>query len=347
MSEALAHIPSAEKLIDDFCDYLKFERGLSGNTVRAYMLDMQAYAAWCKRAGVGLLDVSQRAIRRYLSELVQARYAATTINRHISSLKTFFKWANICELTDKNPASALSCLKASKSLPRVINSSDILALLDVYSPVGLAAAGVAETPITLRNCAILEVLYGCGVRVGEISHMRVGDVSFSGGIVRVMGKGSKERVVPINDTALEAVSRYLRFGRDKLAKKADRGVVSGVEISAGDEMNEQNAGAGGMALVGDNAANKDWLFLSTRGNRMSEDAMRLMFKEALASAGINSSASPHAMRHTFATDVLEGGADIRSVQEMLGHASLSTTQIYTHVTPERLKDALRLAHPRS
>jgi integrase/recombinase XerD len=343
MSEPSEHIPFAEKLIDDFCDYLRFERGLSANTTRAYMLDMQAYVAWCERSGVGMLDVSQRAIRRYLSELVQAKYAPTTINRHISSLKTFFKWANICELTDKNPASALSCLKASKSLPRVINSSDIVALLDVYSPAGLAAAGAAETPVTLRNCAILEVLYGCGVRVGEISHMHVGDVSFAEASVRVMGKGSKERIVPINDTALEAVSRYLRFGRDKLAKKDAEGDAG----STGEGVDARAAATGGLAQSRAFASNGDWLFLSTRGNRMSEDAMRLMFKEALARAGIGSSASPHTMRHTFATDVLEGGADIRSVQEMLGHVSLSTTQIYTHVTPERLKDAMRLAHPRS
>jgi integrase/recombinase XerD len=311
-----------------FATYLAAEKGYSQNTVDAYSIDIRAYLDWCVRAGQDFLEITPRALRRHLSELVQAKYSHATINRHLSSLKTFFRWANLAGLTQNSPASALTNLKSSKHLPHVLQESEVLALLDVYSPATLAAVGTLETPSTMRNRAILELLYATGTRIGEVSHLLMGDIAFAAAEVKLMGKGSKERIVPVNDMALEALQRYIDYARPKLAKANKRA---------------EGADAGNVEGEGDGA---HWLFLSTRGNRMSEAAMRKMFEHACMLAGVDKAATPHAMRHTFATDVLDGGADIRSVQEMLGHASLSTTQIYTHVTPERLKAAVAQAHPR-
>jgi integrase/recombinase XerD len=321
---AKAATVDSDVVLSRFATYLAAEKGYSQNTIDAYTTDIRAYLDWCARSNQDFLELTPRMLRRHLSELVQARYSHATINRHLSSLKTFFRWANLAALTQNSPASALSNLKASKHLPHVLQESEVLALLDLYAPATLVAAGTSETPSTMRNRAILELLYATGARIGEVSHLRMGDVAFAAAEVKLMGKGSKERIVPVNDMALEALQRYIDYARPKLAKA-------------------KKHAEGAADFEGEGV---QWLFLSTRGNRMSEAAIRKMFEHACVLAGVDVAATPHAMRHTFATDVLDGGADIRSVQEMLGHASLSTTQIYTHVTPERLKAAVAQAHPR-
>lgn len=295
-------------LIDSFSAALAVERNASAHTVRSYRTDLNDFARWTQRAGVDPLTLSHRQLRLYLSELDRARYSRTTVNRRMSSLRSFYSWLNITGVTDVNPAAAMQGPRLAKGLPRVIPAADMARILAVHSG--------DETPSGMRDQAILEFLYACGARISEASSLIAADVDFAQKQVKVFGKGSKERILPLHDMAVESMRRYAWLARPELA-----------------------AAKGGQQAQGR-------FFLSTRGNPMGPDAMRKMFKSTLAQAGVDPSYTPHDMRHTFATDLLEGGADLRSVQEMLGHASLSTTQIYTHLTAGRLKDIHAKAHPR-
>uniref|UniRef100_UPI00248EA316 tyrosine-type recombinase/integrase n=2 Tax=Eggerthella TaxID=84111 RepID=UPI00248EA316 len=210
------------------------------------------------------------------------------------------------------PASILQGPKQPKSLPHVIRASDMVKLLTVYSKRDIAGRERDQSSIDMRNQALLEFLYACGARVSEASGLLASNVDFASGQVKVFGKGSKERIVPLHDMAVSSMCVYATTARPLILR--DRTC--------------------------------DYFFVSTRGNRMGTDAIRKMFKEALRQAGLDETLSPHDMRHTFATDLLDGGADLRSVQEMLGHASLSTTQIYTHLSPGRLKQVHARTHPR-
>ncbi|MBR2789595.1 MAG: tyrosine-type recombinase/integrase, partial [Eggerthellaceae bacterium] len=201
--------------------------------------------------------------------------------------------------------------KKPKSLPHTIRSTDMQKLLSVYAAFDGSGAAIERSPQELRDGALLEFLYACGARVSEASGLKLTDVDFAQGQVKVFGKGMKERYIPLHPTSLKVMKRYLLEARPLLARQPS-----------------------------------DYFFLSDTGKQMNTDVIRRMYKRALGLAGLDLSLSPHAMRHTFATDVLDGGADLRSVQEMLGHASLSTTQIYTHVSTARLKDVHHQALPR-
>lgn len=301
--------PEHEALLQGFYDFLSVEQHDSPHTVRAYQTDTRAYLKWCERNDFEPLSITHQLLRLYLAELDAARYERSTINRHLSALKGFYQWLIISRQIDANPAAILQGPKQTAKLPRVVSASELEALLNAFVPPD------GETPDALsrRNTALLEFLYACGARVGEAATLTCDRVDFSRGLVQVIGKGNKERIIPLHALALERMSEYLRLARSE--------------------------------LLGNK--NHSFFFVSTRGNALSTAAIRRVFKEALRRAGIDESLSPHAMRHTFATDVLSGGADLRSVQEMLGHASLSTTQIYTHLTPKHLKETHRLAHPRS
>ena len=296
-----------ETLIDGFAGSLSAERNASAHTIRSYCADLGDFSRWAKRANVNPLTLSHRQLRLYLSELDRARYSRKTVNRRLSSLRSFYAWLNVTGVTDVNPAAAMQGPRSGKSLPRVIPPSDMAAILGVHAQ--------DETPAGLRNQAILEFLYACGARISEASTLLSSNVDFASKNVKVLGKGSKERIIPIHDVALDSLRRYAWLARPELAVKGEDGA-------------------------------QGRFFLSTRGNPMGPDAMRKMFKAVLLEAGVDPAYTPHDMRHSFATDLLEGGADLRSVQEMLGHASLSTTQIYTHLTPGRLKDVHTRAHPR-
>lgn len=298
---------------DAFCESLVVERGLSGHTVRNYRADLADYLRWAWRQGLDPLAVTHKQLRLYLGELDQARYARTTVNRRLSSLRGFFRWLELCGLVDADPASVLQGPKAPKSLPKVIRPADMARLLSVHGPVGPDGAPRQQTPEDLRDLAVLELLYACGARVSEASGLRLADADLERCQVKVLGKGSKERIIPIHELAVGAMRDYAAIARPQLL---------GTKRS-------------------------ELFFVSSRGNRYTPDAIRKMFKAALRQAGLDEGLSPHAMRHTFATDMLTGGADLRSVQEMLGHASLSTTQIYTHVSPERLRAVHAQAHPRA
>jgi site-specific recombinase XerD len=206
-------------------------------------------------------------------------------------------------VVDSDPSSVISSPKSPSTLPRVIPTEDLLRLLDAPDP---------ETPVGLRDRAILELLYATGARVSEICSLDLGRLDMAQGQITVMGKGSKERTIPIHRFACERLKEYLRSGRPELRR----------------------------------SSSPDALFLSARGLRLTEDAIRRVFKKHLSAVGASNSLSPHAMRHTYATHLLEAGADLRSVQELLGHVALSTTQIYTHVSIRRLQDVHHDTHPR-
>lgn len=287
-----------------FLRHLRVERGLSENTVRAYALDLRGYLDWAARSGLDPLHVGHRQFRRYLAELSQARYAEKTISRHLSAVRSLFRYLNETGIVQTNPAAAAASPKLHPGLPRKTAQSDVERLLSVCE---------LDTPEGLRDQAFLELLYASGARISELARLKVPDVDLDTMEARLFGKGSKERIVPLYPVAVQAVSRYLREGRPALLK------------------------AGAIAA----------LFVSTRGAAMSADALRRVFKRRAAQAGLDPSLHPHDIRHAFATELVEGGADLRSVQEMLGHASLSTTQVYTHLSLSHMKDVYRQAHPRS
>lgn len=303
---------AARALLDGFRDHLAYERNLSAHTVKAYTEDVESYLRWAERAGIPPLDPGRRGARLYLADLDRAGYARKTSNRHLSALKGFFGWACAKELIEADPMSSLRGPKSEKRLPKVLSQDDMARLLRVHAELAQDAPSPTARAKELRDQAVLELSYACGARISEISGLEIQRVDMRERQVRLLGKGSKERIVPMHEVAVRTLSAYLSDGRPHLARP-----TSG-----------------------------DWVFLSTRGRRYSEDAIRLMFKRTLAQAGLDGIYTPHDMRHTFATDVLAGGADLRSVQEMLGHVSLSTTQIYTHLTPERLQEAHHQAHPR-
>lgn len=292
--------------IERFCDYLAGVRSLSPNTVRAYHTDLVAYHAWVAREGVRPLSVTHRELRRYLGELTRARYSAKTLNRHLSALRGLYRWMVREGICPSEIATAVASPKLSRGLPHAMSAQDAVRLVESCDDF---------TPEGLRDRAFLELLFATGARISEMSALRVGDVDFASCQVRLFGKGSKERIVPVYEKALCQVRRYLDAGRAALLTRAK--------------------------------APTDALFISVRGNPMSADALRTRFERQVRACGLDPTLTPHAMRHTFATELLTGGADLRSVQELLGHESLSTTQIYTHLSVERLKQVTRGAHPRS
>lgn len=287
----------------EFARHLEIERGLSPNTVRAYCVDIRSYLDWAHRADLDPLEVEYRQFRRYLAELNAAGYTAKTSSRRLSAIRSFFKYLNVMGATQVNPASAASSPKIGRDLPRKTSDSDITRLLEVCD----------DDDEGLRDQAFLELLYASGARISELSVLKTGDVDFADASVRLFGKGSKERIVPLHALALETLRRYLHDARPR--------------------------------LLGDRQT--DAFFVSTRGNAMSADGLRRVFKRRAAQAGLDPKLHPHDMRHAFATDLVEGGADLRSVQEMLGHASLSTTQVYTHLSLRHMKDVYKRSHPRS
>ncbi|HBT95522.1 MAG TPA: integrase [Coriobacteriia bacterium] len=295
-----------QTLKNSFLTGLRVERNLSEHTVRAYETDLNDLISWLERERIGYTEISQRKIRAYLSDLERARYSRKTINRRLSAIKSFYAWLDENKLIDSNLLDTVSGPKLSKRLPVTLVSEDVGRLLSVSD---------TSTPAGLRNQAIIELIYACGARISEIAGLTVSDVDFARMQVTVMGKGSKQRSIPLHKLALRTLHEYLALARPELAK------ASKIATSA--------------------------FFLSTRGTAMSADRMRKMFKGVLAAAGLDENFSPHDLRHSFATDLLEHGADLRSVQEMLGHSSLSTTQIYTHLSVGHLKNAHNQAHPRS
>lgn len=279
---------------------------VSARTVDAYDGDLRSFVEWAERLGLdGPARVDRKLLRRYLAYLTTRRYAKRTIARKASALRRYFGWLRRTGVVEVDPSTGLSAPKGDARLPRVLRDDELRTLLDEPP----AAIDDDEPAIRLRDDAVVELLYGSGLRVGELCGIAPDDVDLVRSRVSVWGKGGKQRVVPLSGPAVEALRTWITAGRRELA----------VEGSP--------AGA---------------LFLNRRGNRLTpRDVRRLLDRRSAAPT------HPHALRHTFATHLLDHGADLRAVQELLGHADLATTQLYTHVSKERLRRVFDATHPRA
>ena len=291
-------------LLDEFSDSLWLEDGLSRNTLESYRRDLNKFAEWLeKQRGVPLLQTTHADIQGFLAHLFKQKAKATSTGRAISSLKRLFRYLLRQNKIDVDPTLQIAPPKLPRSLPKSLTEQDVELLLD---------APDAQTPLGLRDRAMLEVLYATGLRVSELVTLSVAQVSLDMGVVRVMGKGSKERLVPLGEEALDWIRRYLAEGRPVLLT----GKLS------------------------------DALFVTARAESMTRQMFWYLIKKHAKHGGLNKSLSPHTLRHAFATHLLNHGADLRVVQMLLGHADISTTQIYTHVARERLKKLHAMHHPR-
>lgn len=297
-----------QQMIEEFFAHLTVEKGVSPHTLRAYQRDIQQFFAYLQRADINIESVNHIFLRRYLAYLQTLKYSRTTVARKVASLRTFFKFLNRENYLAANPALLLIIPKLKKRLPRSLEFDAVKDLLE---------APDLEATFGQRDKAILETLYGTGIRVGELVGLNITSLDFLQNWIKVFGKGSKERIVPINQVALSFIQKYLASSRGMLLRRGDRD-------------DEERA-----------------LFINSRGTRLSDGGVRRMINKYVRRMSLNRKVSPHVLRHTFATHLLEAGADLRAIQELLGHVDLSSTQIYTHLSKARLKDVYEKAHPRA
>lgn len=299
-----------EPALLDFLAYLELERGLSRNTLEAYRTDLLQFGDYLERTGTSPLQATHSDLAAFLAELAQgspgrAPVAAATLGRKVACLRSFYRHLRREGAIDHDPAAELRGPRKPQRLPRVLTREEIARLL--AQPQG-------QDPLALRDRALLELMYACGLRASEAVGLDVSDIDLDEGMLRARGKGSKERIVPVGRQALAAVSAYLRAGRP---------------------------------LLGAGRPSDRRLFLNRRGEGLTRQGLYKIVQGHARRAGLEDRMSPHTLRHTFATHLLAGGCDLRSLQEMLGHADLATTQVYTHLSAERLKDAYFSAHPRA
>lgn len=305
-------LPRADaSLIDGFSDHLALERHLSEHTVAAYRRDLEQLATFLERRRRSLVTATHPELRRFLAQQVTLGYARASIARRVGAIHTFYRWATARGFVDADPAAMLGRPKVASRLPGVLRPGEAADLVEAPEPVD--DADERDLVIVLRDRALLELMYGSGLRVGEVCGLTLDRLDLDRGRVLVLGKGSKEREVPLSDYALVAVREYLRESRPR--------------------MTPQPASA--------------TLFFNRRKNPMTPRDVRAMVEQYGARTLSGRRVTPHMLRHSFATHLLEGGADIRVVQELLGHASVATTQRYTHVSRGRLFDAYRRSHPRA
>jgi integrase/recombinase XerD len=298
------HFTSMPDMLQDFLDYINLERSLAGNTLEAYTRDLHRFTEFLKSKGKVLETAGQPEAEQYLELLSGLGLAETSINRNFSSLRSLYKFLLSEDRIKADPTQTLQPPKLPRKLPSVLSQPEMGKLLEMPD---------VTKPLGIRDRAALELLYGAGLRVSELMGLKDRHLLADIGFIRVLGKGRKERLVPIGQTALQWVDRYLREVRSTLGRAGRR---------------------------------EEEIILNARGRRLSRMAVWNMVRRYVLLAGIESHVSPHTFRHSFATHLLEGGADLRSVQEMLGHADISTTQIYTHVDREYLKEVHRTFHPR-
>jgi integrase/recombinase XerD len=298
-----------EHLLLDFLAYLEFERGLSRNTLEAYRSDLLQFGEWLRRTGHDALTVGHPELSAFASEIAAGREdrppaAPATLQRKVACLRSFYRHLRRTSVLSTDPTAHLRAPKESRKLPQVLSRDEVAELL--RQPRG-------TEPAALRDRALLETMYACGLRASEAIGLEVGDIDLKTGVLRARGKGAKERLVPVGSAAATALTTYLQRGRPR--------------------------------LVGDRWEAR--LFLNQRGGGLSRQGLYKIVQRHAASAGLASKMSPHTLRHTFATHLLAGGCDLRSLQEMLGHSDIATTQLYTHLSAERLKDVYFDAHPRA
>lgn len=302
--------PAYAQMLDDYVRHLTLRRNLSEHTVRAYTHDVHILLSHLQRLGhTGLNSVDVRAVRSWLAKQQTLGQARTTLQRRAAAARVFLTWAYDTERASHNPGASLRSPKAARKLPATLERSAAEEMLTQ----AIAAVADGEGPLAMRDVAILELLYATGIRVSELCGLNLNDLDQDRRVIRVFGKGSKERTVPLGAPALKALTEWLDQGRGHLSIPAS-----------------------GEAI-----------FVGERGGRIDPRVARRIVHKALGLVEGAPDLGPHGLRHAMATHLLEGGADLRSVQEMLGHASLATTQIYTHVTNDRLRQAFEQAHPRA
>ncbi|BDR54834.1 tyrosine recombinase XerD [Bombiscardovia apis] len=299
-----------EPLVEQFIVHTGVERGLASATVSAYQSDLKLYTDWLSQRGIASLDqVSKQDVEDFVASLEDESAASKA--RRLAAVHELHRFALEQRLLDSDVSQSVKAPKGASRLP------DVLSIEEVSQLLAAAAPGESTDPVSLRDRALLEFMYATGCRVSEAVAANVEDVDLDQGLARLMGKGSKQRLVPVGSYALRALQAYLNLGRPSLQRQAKKEV----EMSA--------------------------LFLNKRGKRLSRQSVWLVVQTAAERAGITHPVHPHTLRHSFATHLIAGGADVRTVQELLGHASVTTTQIYTHVSPQRLIEAYQTAHPRA
>ena len=294
--------------ISSFLTHVKVEKGLAVNTYAAYKRDLAKFEDFAKKRKLELAKITRDALVDFLASLYRQKLESKTVARQLETLRNFFRYAQIQEAIAEDPAANLESPKIRKTLPGYLRLEEMDKLLEQPD---------ASTPLGLRDRAMLEVLYSTGLRVSELTGLKVTDLDTKVGCVRCIGKGDKERVVPVGKKALAIVERYLRDGRTEIVR----------------------GGHGGTGSA--------FLFVNRRGGKISRVGVWKILSTYGKQAGLRTALTPHMLRHSFATHLLERGADLRSVQLMLGHADISTTQIYTHVVEERLKQVYKAHHPRA
>jgi integrase/recombinase XerD len=292
--------------LQTFMQYLSVERGLALNTLESYERDLTQFIEFLKASQVNAIkDSNKTHIVAYMAELKKKGKAAATVSRSLVSIRGFYQFLVRERMLDKDPSMNMETPKLEKRLPKVMNMAEVETLLD---------APQMSTTGGMRDKAMLEVLYACGIRVSELISLNTSDIHLGLGYIRCIGKGSKERIIPLGRIAAQSLDQYIQTARPKLLKgaKADEA-----------------------------------LFVGHLGTRMTRQGFWKIIKKYAAQTGILKEITPHTLRHSFATHLLENGADLRAVQEMLGHADISTTQIYTHVTKKRMKEVYNQTHPRA
>lgn len=297
------------ELMLDFLAYLELERGLSRNTLEAYRSDLQQLGEYLERVGVGPLEVDSVTLSAFVSELAEGTderrpAAPATLQRKIACLRSFYRFLRREDAIDVDPTAEVRAPRSRARLPHVLTRDQVAQLL--AQPQG-------TTPAALRDRALLETMYACGLRASEAVSLRLSDLDLDGGVLIASGKGSKQRIIPIGSKALETLQSYLQDGRPKVVGIRDEPHV----------------------------------FVNLRGSSLSRQGLYKIVQRHARTAGLDARMSPHTLRHTFATHLLAGGCDLRSLQEMLGHADIGTTQMYTHLSTERLREVYFGAHPRA
>jgi integrase/recombinase XerD len=308
-TDASAATPRLTELMLEFLGYLELERGLSRNTLDAYRSDLEQYGEYLRRRGLDPLQITQVELAGFVSSLAEGdegrrAVAPATLQRKIACLRSFYRHLRREQLIEHDPSSELRAPRGRARLPEVLSRDDVVRLLS--APRG-------TTPTALRDRALLETMYACGLRASEAIGLELSDIDLEAGILRARGKGSKERLVPIGSKAIGSLRTYLEKGRPRL-------------VGIGEERR---------------------VFVNHRGAGLSRQGLYKIVQRHAAAAGLAHRMSPHTLRHTFATHLLAGGCDLRSLQEMLGHADIATTQIYTHLSADRLRDVYFDAHPRA
>lgn len=290
-----------EEQIGRFLNYLLIDKKYSNNTILTYEDDLNTFLSFCKEEKLELNEIKKEDLKNYLVYLKKQYQNEKTISHHITSLRSFYKFLLMEKILTKNPISGIELPKLKKTLPHVLSEEEVNQLLDIQITDKYSA----------RNKAMLELMYATGLRVSELINVKITDFDMEMALLRTMGKGRKERILPVGEYAMTAIQIYLQHYRDSFCIKGP----------------------------------KEYLFLNNHGNKMTRVGFFKNLKKLAKEKGIKTEFSPHTLRHSFATHLLNYGADLRSIQELLGHSSISTTQIYTHVSNEKIRKNYEEYHP--